>query len=324
MLKTVLVTGSAGFIGSHLCERLIAQGLCVIGLDNFCDSYDPALKRSNISEALLSPSYILVEGDILDGGLLNSLFESRSIDAVVHLAALAGVRRSLENPLDYVDVDIKGTVNMLELCRRYSIKKFVFASSSSVYGSNPPPFSEDKPPAGQASPYAAAKYSGELFCRTYSQLYSLPAVCLRFFTVYGPRQRPDMAIRIFTQALHDGRELCIFGDGSSSRDYTYVDDVVDGIIAALNLDCSFEAINLGSAKPVKLSELISLIGNKLSSPARIIYLPKQAGDVPQTCADIQKAEKLLGYSPKISLDEGLERFVTWYREFCRKKEQAMI
>jgi len=321
MLKTVLVTGSAGFIGSHLCERLLARGFCVIGLDNFCDSYDPALKRSNILTALSSPSYVPVEGDILDGKLFDSLFESRSIDAVVHLAALAGVRRSIERPLDYVDIDIKGTVNLLEKCRLHSIKKFIFASSSSVYGRNTPPFREDNPPADQASPYAAAKYSGELFCRTYSRIYSIPVVCLRFFTVYGPRQRPDMAIRIFTQAVHEGREIYIFGDGSSSRDYTYVDDIVDGIIAALDLNCSFEAINLGSASPVKLAELITMIGNKLSLPVKYKYLPAQAGDVPQTCADIQKAAKLLGYSPKISLDEGLERFIGWYLDFCAKKSR---
>ncbi len=311
-MNTVLVTGCAGFIGSNLCEQLLMMGCDVIGIYNFCDSYNPLLKRENICFVIRCSKYKLYKGDILDTALLEQIFEENSIDTVIHLAALAGVRRSIERPLDYVDVDIKGTVGLLELCRRYKIGKFVFASSSSVYGSSKPPFSEDMPLEVQLSPYAASKMSGELFCRTYNMLYGIPIVCLRFFTVYGPRQRPDMAIRLFTEAAMEGRNINVYGDGSSARDYTYIDDVVEGIIASASLDRSFEIINLGNSKPVNILEVIRLIEKYSGKKVEIEHLPVQAGDVEITCADISKATRLLGYSPKVDLETGIERFVKWY------------
>jgi UDP-glucuronate 4-epimerase len=313
MKDSILVTGSAGFIGSHLCERLLQLGFNVIGLDNFTDNYDPLIKRKNVQGALGHPNYIPVEGSILDTGLVDRLMGQHSIDSVVHLAALAGVRNSILTPLDYVDTDIKGTVVMLEACRRYGIKKFVFASSSSVYGSSETPFRESNNLSFQASPYAAAKYSGELFCRTWHQLYGIPILCLRFFTVYGPRQRPDMAIHIFTKAISEGLEVNIYGDGTSSRDYTYIDDVVDGILASIQHKCSFEVLNLGNSNAVDVLTLVGIIEGKLQKQAKLRFLPQQPGDVPQTFADISKAKALLGYTPKVGLEDGLERFIDWYR-----------
>ncbi len=313
-MNTVLVTGCAGFIGSSLCEKLLMTGYEVIGIDNFCSSYDPMLKRENISFVIRCSNYKLYKGDILDTALLEQIFTENSIDTVIHLAALAGVRRSIECPMDYVDVDIKGTVGLLELCRKYKVSKFIFASSSSVYGNSKPPFSEETPPEAQRSPYAAAKLSGELFCRTYNSLYGIPIVCLRFFTVYGPRQRPDMAIRIFTEAAVENRGIGIFGDGSSARDYTYIDDIVDGIIASCELDCDFEIINLGNSKPTGILDVIRLIEKFSGKKAKIQYLPVQAGDVDITYADISKAERLLGYSPRIDLETGIKRFVKWYKD----------
>ena len=311
-MSTILVTGGAGFIGSHLCEKLICLGYDVICLDNFNDGYSPLIKRNNVAKAIRHSQYRLVEGDILDGDLVDNLVKQSEVEAIVHLAALAGVRRSILDPLDYVDVDIKGTVILLEACKKHRIKKFVFASSSSVYGANTAPFKEFDPLSAQTSPYATAKYCGELYCRTYNLLYGIPTVCLRFFTVYGPRQRPDMAIHIFTKAIHEDRELCIYGDGSSSRDYTYIDDIVDGIVSSLNLQHNFEVINLGNSNAINIKNLVEVIESKLAKHARIRFLPEQQGDVPTTCADISKAVNLLGYTPKVKLDEGIERFVNWY------------
>lgn len=311
-MSTILVTGGAGFIGSHLCEKLILLGHDVICLDNFNDCYDPLIKRSNIERVLRHSQYKLIEGDILDSDLVDSLVKQFNIEVIIHLAALAGVRRSILTPLDYIDTDIKGTVTLLEACKKHGIKRFIFASSSSVYGTCTSPFREDDTLAAQTSPYAAAKYSGELFCRTYHLLYGIPTVCLRFFTVYGPRQRPDMAIHIFTKAIYEGREICIYGNGGSSRDYTYVDDIVDGIIASMNLQSDFEVINLGNSKAVNIMDLVAMIESKLVKPACVRFLPEQQGDVPATCADISKAVKLLGYNPKVKLDEGIEKFTAWY------------
>lgn len=311
-MSTVLVTGGAGFIGSHLCERLLSLGYKVINLDNFNNSYDPDQKRRNIQDALGNPAYTLLEGDICDPGLCEKLARYPDIGFVIHLAALAGVRRSVENPLDYVDVDIRGTVNLLEFCRKGRIKKFFFASSSSVYGFNAPPFRENDALELQASPYAAAKQSGELFCRTYNHLYGIPVVCLRFFTVYGPRQRPDMAIHIFAKALLEGREITVFGDGTSSRDYTYVQDIVDGIIEAMQLRCNFEVFNLGNSTPVDIRRLIEVLSEKLGRPAKFRYETTPPGDVPATCADISKAARFLKYQPRIELEEGIEKFTAWY------------
>ena len=308
-MRHILVTGGAGFIGSHLCERLLALGFHVIILDNFNSSYDPLLKRRNIEKVLQNSNCELVEGDIRDRGLLDYILKQSQVDIIVHLAALAGVRRSLENPLDYVDVDIGGTVNLLEACKNYKTGKFLFASSSSVYGLNSCPFRESDPLALQTSPYAAAKISGEAYCRTYNHLYGISTICLRFFTVYGPRQRSDMAIRKFIGSICEGREINIFGDGSSSRDYTYIDDIVDGIIAAIDLKCSYEAINLGNSIPVGIIELVTTIENALGKKANIVFMPEQPGDVPVTCADISKAQDLLGYKPKVGLAEGIKMFV---------------
>lgn len=313
MKGNILVTGSAGFIGSHLCERLLQLGFNVTGLDNFKDNYDPLIKRKNVQSALGRPNYRLVEGDILDAGLVDRLMGRHNIDILVHLAALAGVRNSILTPLDYVDTDIKGTVIMLEACRKYGVRKFIFASSSSVYGSGTIPFTESNNLSSQASPYAAAKYSGELFCKTWHQLYGIPTVCLRFFTVYGPRQRPDMAIHIFTKAISQGLEVGIYGDGSNSRDYTYIDDVIDGIVASIDCKCDFELLNLGNSNAVDVLTLVRIIESKLQKQAHLRFLPQQPGDVPVTFADISKAANLLGYSPKVRLEDGIERFIDWYR-----------
>ena len=312
-MNTILVTGGAGFIGSHLCEKLLLRGFHVLCLDNFNDSYEPAVKRDNLLRALRHSHFRLVEGDITDTALVDSIAGQPDIAAVVHLAALAGVRSSIRLPLEYIDVDIKGTAVLLEACKKYGIKRFVFASSSSVYGSSTPPFRENDPLAVQTSPYAAAKQSGELFCRTYSHLYGIRTACLRFFTVYGPRQRPDMAVHLFTKAVDERHELRIFGSGDSSRDYTYIDDITDGIVAALDLQSDFEIFNLGSGNAVHIKALVETIENRLGKRANIQYLPEQQGDAPATCADISKAAALLGYRPKVGLEEGIDRFVDWYK-----------
>lgn len=309
---SILVTGGAGFIGSHTCDRLLKSGFSVICLDNFNDSYCPQAKRNNIQNALANPRFKLVEGDILDGSLIGSIFSHIGAGSVIHLAALAGVRNSIRAPLDYVDTDIKGTAAMLEACKTFGIKKFIFASSSSVYGLSRLPFREKDATGFQCSPYAVAKYSGELFCRMYYHLYGINTVCLRFFTVYGPRQRPDMAVHKFAKAILEGSEICIYGDGSSSRDYTYIDDIVDGIISSIPLNCGFEAINLGNSYQVNILDLVKAMENTLEKPAKIRFAEKQPGDVPATCANIDKAAKLLGYGPKVDLEEGLLRFAEWF------------
>jgi len=312
-MSAVLVTGGAGFIGSHLCEKLLLEGKDVICLDNFNDSYDPDVKWENIRCSVRHSGYKLIKGDILDRDLVDNIISSYGVDTVVHLAALAGVRKSIEAPIDYIDVDVKGTVLLLEACKKNKVGRFIFASSSSVYGNLKPPFREDLQPDTQTSPYAAAKYSAEHFCRTYSLLYGIPVVCLRFFTVYGPRQRPDMAIHIFTKAIDEGKEVCIYGDGTSSRDYTYVDDIVSGIIGAMNLEYGYEVINLGNSRPVNIMELIGIIEDKMGKKANIKLMPWQQGDMQATCADLSKARDLLGYCPKVSLEDGIDMFIKWYR-----------
>lgn len=312
-MNTILVTGGAGFIGSRLCEKLIKAGYNVICLDNFNNNYDPDIKRNNISNLIRHCNYSLIKGDILDSSLIDTILDSHNIDAIIHLAALAGVRGSIMAPLDYVDVDIKGTVTLLEACKKHGIGRFIFASSSSVYGEEIGPFREDAPAGCQTSPYAAAKLAGEFFCRTYNHLYGIKIACLRFFTVYGPRQRPDMAIHKFIRAINDGCEVCIFGDGTSSRDYTYVDDIVDGTIAALSLKSGFEIINLGNSNSVNILSLVATIAKVLDKDAQITFRLNQPGDVPTTCADISKAASLLGYIPKTALDEGLKNQAEWCR-----------
>lgn len=312
-MKTVLVTGGAGFIGSNLCERLLELGYMVINLDNFNDYYNPLIKVKNIRKAVDNINYKVIDGDIQDKNLLLAIFNLYSVDIIIHLAALAGVRKSINNPFEYIDIDIKGTVNLLEFARRYNIKKFIFASSSSVYGDNALPFKETDTVISQISPYAAAKQSGELFCSTYNKLYGIPIVCLRFFTVYGPRQRPEMAIHNFTKLISEGKAITIFGNGTTSRDYTYVDDTIDGIITSINFDCSFEIFNLGNSNPTNINYLVNLIEENLGKKALIDYALIQPGDVTHTFADISKAQRLLKYTPKVSIEKGIEEFIKWYK-----------
>jgi len=312
-MKTVLVTGGSGFIGSNLCEKLLALNYNIINLDNFNDYYSPLIKIKNIKNALTYSNYKVIDGDLQDKNLLTSIFNLNSVDIIIHLAALAGVRRSINNPLEYIDVDIKGTVNLLECARKYNIKKVIFASSSSVYGQNFLPFKETDNAQSQISPYAAAKASGELFCRTYNNLYGIPIVCLRFFTVYGPRQRPEMAIYNFTSRISEGRVISIFGNGTSSRDYTYIDDILDGIISSMNLNCSFEIFNLGNSHPTNIEYLVTLIEKNLGKKALMDYTLMQPGDVAHTFADISKAQKLLNYAPKVSIEKGIEEFINWFK-----------
>ncbi|WP_214079743.1 SDR family NAD(P)-dependent oxidoreductase [Mesotoga sp.] len=316
-MKKVLVTGGSGFIGSHLCERLLKEGYFVINLDNFNNYYEPKIKWRNIQEALKSENYALYVGDIRDNKLLDQISEEQGkIDIVCHLAAMAGVRNSLKDPVEYVSVDIGGTVNMLEFARRNEVEKFVFASSSSVYGKNSKvPFSEDDPLEGQVSPYATAKRAGELYCQTYSDIYNIPIVALRFFTVYGPRQRPEMAIHLFTRLIMEGKPIPVFGDGSTARDYTYIDDIVDGVYRAMLYDkTGFEIFNLGNSKTVKLSELIEIIEQITGRKATIDRKPMQLGDVEITYANIEKGNSLLSYRPESEVHKGVSEFFEWFEE----------
>lgn len=311
----ILVTGGAGFIGSHLVDRLLAEGERVIVLDDFNDFYDPALKRENVRPHLADPAYTLVEGDIRDKLLVDDLFAEHGIQRVVHLAARAGVRPSLSAPYLYESTNVTGTLNILEACRVHGVSKLVFGSSSSVYGVNERvPFAEADPIARPISPYAATKAAGELYCHSYSHLYELPIVCLRFFTVYGPRQRPDLAINKFARLIAAGQPIPVFGDGATERDYTYVADTVAGIRAALDYDQSrFEIFNMGNSRTVSLSRLITVIEQALGQPALIDRQPMQPGDVPRTFADMAKARRLLGYAPNTPIEDGIARFVAWFQ-----------
>ena len=315
-MKNLLITGGAGFIGSHLVDRLLVTDVeRVTVIDDFNDFYDPSIKRDNIREHLKDPRYSLNEVDIRNRAALEQVFKTNNFDCVVHLAARAGVRPSLSEPQLYTETNINGTLNLLELARSSNIKQFVFGSSSSVYGINAKvPFSEDDPIRQPISPYAATKGAGELLCHTYSHLYGLRCVCLRFFTVYGPRQRPDLAIHKFAKLISEREPIPVFGDGTTRRDYTYVDDIIDGVMAAIDYKQSnYEVINLGESRTVELNELISLLEKQLDTHAIIDRQPPQPGDVPQTFADISKARTLLGYQPKTQIEEGLHRFVEWFR-----------
>lgn len=313
--RHILVTGGAGFIGSHLVERLLGRGDQVTVLDSFNDFYDPARKRANVALVLGHEGYRLVEGDIRDEGLVDRLFADSRFDAVVHLAARAGVRPSLEDPVLYEDVNCIGTLRLLEAARRHGPEVFVFGSSSSVYGINQKvPFAEDDPIEQPISPYATTKRTGELICFNYHHLYNLKISCLRFFTVYGPRQRPEMAIHKFTDLLARGEAVPLFGDGGSRRDYTFIDDIIDGLLKALELAPGFEIFNLGGAQTTSLGDLVNGIAGALAVEPRIQYLPAQPGDVPITFADVEKAGRMLGYAPRVPIREGLKRFVAWYLE----------
>jgi UDP-glucuronate 4-epimerase len=323
MASHILVTGGAGFIGSHLTRRLLARGDRVTVLDDFNDFYDPARKRENVASFLARPGYRLVEGDIRDEAKVDRLYAEGRFDAVVHLAARAGVRPSLNEPILYEDVNCIGTLRLLEAARRHGPKTFIFGSSSSVYGINEKvPFSEADEVNQPISPYATTKRTGELLCYNYHHLYGFRVACLRFFTVFGPGQRPEMAIHKFTDLLWRDRAVPVFGDGGSRRDYTYVDDIVDGLTAALDLAPGFEILNLGGAETTSLRDLVLWIAEELAVKPRIDYLPAQPGDVPITYADVSKAARILGYSPKVPIREGLRRFVSWYRERAERLETS--
>jgi UDP-glucuronate 4-epimerase len=313
MPESILVTGGAGFIGSHLVDRLLLAGHEVTVVDNFNDFYDPAIKRGNIQPHRKQPGYRLVEGDIRDPKAVERCFEGGPINEVIHLAAMAGVRPSIKNPVLYQEVNLVGTMNVLEACRQHGVRRFIFASSSSVYGNNRKvPFSEDDFVDHPISPYAATKKSGELMAYTYHHLYGIKTACLRFFTVYGPRQRPEMAIHLFTDKVWRGEEIAMFGDGDTRRDYTYIEDIVDGIMAVRSAGYSFEVLNLGRSDTVSLRDLISKIEQKLGRQAKIKQLAQQPGDVDLTFADITRAKRLCGFTPTVSIDDGLARFAQWY------------
>ena len=310
----ILVTGGAGFIGSHLVERLLDEGHPVVCLDNFDDFYSPALKRRNLARALKHPGFRLVEGDLRDEAGMKQLFAGGKFDLVAHLAARAGVRPSVENPALYVDVNLRGTVHLLEACRNHGVRRFLFASSSSVYGnSSRVPFSEEDPVNTPISPYAATKKAGELLCHTYHHLYGMDVACLRYFTVYGPRQRPEMAIHHFTRLIDRGEEVPVYGDGTARRDFTYIDDIVQGVLAALERSRGFRVYNLGNSATVEIRELIRMIAAALGKPARVRNLPAEPGDVPVTCASIDRAAADLGFRPATPIAEGIRKFVAWYR-----------
>ena len=316
-MNNILVTGGAGFIGSHLVDRLLADdGARVTVVDNFNDFYDPAIKRANIAPHLLRGSFELVEADIADSRAMSDLFARSGFDCVVHLAARAGIRPSLENPLAYEETNVRGTFVLLEAARRTEVPKFIFGSSSSVYGVNSKvPFSEDDPLANPISPYAATKIAGEAACHVYSHLYGLQVVCLRFFTVYGARQRPDLAIHKFARLISRGEPVPVFGDGTTRRDYTYIDEIIAGVVAAMRYDQSrFEVFNLGESQTVELRRLVELLERALGKRAIIDHRPQQPGDVPITFADVSKARLLLGYDSRTSIETGIARFVDWFKK----------
>jgi UDP-glucuronate 4-epimerase len=315
-MKNILITGGAGFIGSHLVDLLMAEGgWRITVVDDFNDFYDPAIKRENVRTWLANPDFKLVAADIRNYEQLARTFSDTAFDCIVHLAARAGVRPSLKEPRLYVETNINGTLNLLELARTHGVKQFVFGSSSSVYGMNSKvPFSEDDPIFNPISPYAATKAAGELICHSYSHLYDMRIVCLRFFTVYGARQRPDLAIHKFAKLISADKPIPVFGDGTTRRDYTYIDDIIAGVRAAIDYDQSnYEVINLGESRTVELRELISLLEKSLDQHAVIDRQPVQPGDVPMTFADITKARRLLGYRPQTQIEEGIEKFIEWFR-----------
>jgi UDP-glucuronate 4-epimerase len=336
-----LVTGAAGFIGSHLSERLLRDGWKVVGVDNFDDFYDPKTKRRNITGCLKNKNFQLIEADIRDRDAMDKVVGEK-VEIIVHLAARAGVRPSIAQPLLYADVNINGTMVLLEAAKKHKVGKFIFGSSSSVYGNNKKvPFSEDDNVDFPISPYAATKKAGELICHTYHHLYGICVTCLRFFTVYGPRQRPDLAIHKFAKLIEQGKPIPVYGDGSMMRDFTFIDDIIDGTVAAINRLTSHESrlsavasakaeatnheprttshefniYNLGNASPISVNDLVAKIEKALGKKAAREYLPPEPGDVERTFADISKAERELGYKPKTTIEEGLARFVEWLKRW---------
>jgi len=324
-LTRVLVTGAAGFIGSHCCRELLDAGFGVNGLDNFDPFYDRRIKEQGLRALQGSPSFHFLEGDIRDPAAVRSAIEG--CGAVLHLAARAGVRPSIEEPVLYSSINVDGTVELLEACRESGVLRFVFGSSSSVYGdSTAPPFRETAPAISPISPYAATKRAGELLCEVYAHLYGMRIASLRFFTVYGPRQRPDLAIHRFTRILASGGTIQQYGDGTSERDYTHVDDIVQGVLGALRWVAdpgpAHEIFNLGESRTVSLSRLIELIAEALGVVPAIEYLPEQPGDVRRTCADVSKAKQILGYDPTMPIERGIPAFVDWFKGYHGSESRA--
>ena len=311
-----LVTGGVGFIGSHVCERLLEAGHAVCALDDLNDFYDPAIKQSTLRELQSrAQSFSFVHADITNRGEVNEIFGSMAFDQIIHLAARAGVRPSLENPALYQRVNVEGTVNVLEAARERGVKKITIASSSSVYGVNSKvPFSEADPIFSAISPYAASKLGCEALGHVYHHVHGMDVCMLRFFTVYGPRQRPDLAIHKFARLMQSGQPIPVFGDGNTSRDYTYVDDTVDGVIAATDKEFGYEIINLGESQTIELDRLIELLEQAMGVKAEINRQPAQPGDVPITFANIEKAQRLLGYNPQVKIEDGIPRFIEWFRQ----------
>ncbi len=315
MNRNILVTGGAGFIGSHLVEKLLAENTWnVAALDNFNEFYAPEIKRANIASALKKPNFKLYENDICDAESLRPIFAENEFDVIVHLAAWAGVRPSLMNPKLYAQVNVSGTLNLLELAKDFNVRQFVFGSSSSVYGINSKiPFSEDDKISQPISPYAATKAAGELLCHTFSHLYDIRTICLRFFTVYGARQRPDLAIHKFSKLITEEKPIPVFGDGTTRRDYTFIDDIIQGVRAAIDYDkTNYEVFNLGESQTIELSKLIELLEKSLNKKAIIERREMQSGDVPVTYADISKSKEILGYNPQTKIEDGIPKFVEWF------------
>ena len=319
MNRTYLVTGGAGFIGSSLADFLLKKDYKVVVIDNFCDFYDPSIKRNNVKDNLDNPNYKLYEIDLRCKSDVEKVFRENKIDVVIHLAAMAGVRPSIENPILYQEVKCIGTQNLREVMKEYGVKNLVMASSSSVYGNNKKvPFKETDIVDFAISPYAATKKSNEVMTHVYHKLFNMNVIMLRFFTVYGPRQRPDLAINKFTRLMLNDEEVTMFGDGTTSRDYTYIDDIVSGIYSSINYVLNnkdvYEIVNLGNSSPVSLKEMINTIAEVLDKEPKIKEMPMQQGDVNITYADISKAKEMLNYDPKTPFKEGIEKFVKWYKE----------
>ena len=317
-MKTYFITGGAGFIGSSLATRLLKEGNKVVVIDNFCDFYNPKIKENNIKELLENNNFKLYRNDIREKDAIKKIFDENTIDIVVHLAAMAGVRPSIENPVLYQEVNCLGTQNILEEMKSHNLKKLVMASSSSVYGNcKEVPFKENMIVDYAISPYAATKKANEVMTHVYHKLFDLNVIMLRFFTVYGPKQRPELAINKFTRLMLENKEIPMFGDGTTSRDYTYIDDIVDGIIKSCNYVSNnsnvYEILNLGNSSPISLKEMIGVIGKVVGIEQKIKQLPMQPGDVERTYADISKAKELIGYEPKTSFEQGIKNFVQWYK-----------
>ena len=314
----IFVTGAAGFIGSHLAERLCGRGDDVIGLDNFDAFYARADKERNLAKLRSEPKFTFVEGDIRDADVLDRIFGERHPEVVVHLAALAGVRPSLADPVRYADVNVIGTQRVFDACRAHGVGRLVFGSSSSVYGrDSEPPFKESDPCLTPLSPYAATKRANELMLFTAHHLYAVDVTCLRFFTVFGPRQRPDLAIHKFAKLMAAAKPIELFGDGSTSRDYTYIDDIIDGVVAAIDQPRAgapgFRVYNLGGSRTTTLKQLVDLLSKALAMKPTIESLPEQPGDMKRTLADVSLARRALGYAPKVAIADGIPRFVDWFR-----------